>query len=161
MRMEISPNLEDKADQWGDYDWNGSLPSAQYVKKVGGIVFGTPWSPPVEYKTNGTAQGGNAEDQGYQKGKLSEDCYEKFFPWLNSYLAWMKKNGVDVDAVSIQNEPDWWVSYSGCLYDPQDLVNLVKNYAYLCRRTQRVHAGWLHRIYLLVHARPLGLCRNG
>ena len=55
-------------------------------------------------------------------------------PWLNTFLAWMKKNGVNVDAVSIQNEPDWWVSYSGCLYDPQDLVKLVKNYAYMLDR---------------------------
>jgi glucuronoarabinoxylan endo-1,4-beta-xylanase len=46
----------------------------------------------------------------------------------------MKKNGVNVDAVSIQNEPDWWVSYSGCLYDPEDLVKLVKNYAYMLDR---------------------------
>ena len=134
MRMEISPNLEDKADQWGDYDWNGSLPSAKYVKKQGGIVFGTPWSPPGEYKTNGTAQGGNSDDQGHQKGKLREDCYDKFFPWLNSFLKWMKNQGVAVDAVSIQNEPDWWVSYSGCLYDPQDIVKLVKNYAYMLDR---------------------------
>ena len=80
MRMEISPNLEDKADQWGDYDWNGSLPSAKIVKLRGGIVFGTPWSPPGVYKTNGTPQGGNSDDQGNQRGKLREDCYEKFFP---------------------------------------------------------------------------------
>ena len=65
MRMEISPNLADKADQWGDYDWNGSLPSAEIVKTRGGIVFGTPWSPPGEYKTNGMSQGGNSESQGY------------------------------------------------------------------------------------------------
>ena len=134
MRMEISPNLEDKADQWGDYDWNGSLPSAQIVKNRGGIVFGTPWSPPGEFKTNGTAQGGNAADQGNQRGKLREDCYEKFFPWLNSFLKWMKSKDVAVDAVSIQNEPDWWVDYSGCLYDPQDLVKLVKNYAWMLDR---------------------------
>ena len=134
MRMEISPNLSDKADQWGDYDWNGSLPSAKIVKQRGGIVFGTPWSPPGEFKTNGTAQGGNAENQGNKRGKLREDCYVKFFPWLNSFLKWMKNHGVKVDAVSIQNEPDWWVSYSGCLYDPQDLVKLVKNYAYMLDR---------------------------
>ena len=132
MRMEISPSFT--GDNWGDYDWNGSLPSAKIVKNRGGIVFGTPWSPPGEYKTNGTAQGGNAESQGYQKGKLREDCYEKFFPWLNSFLAWMKSKGVNVDAVSIQNEPDWWVDYSGCLYDPEDLVRLVKNYAYMLDR---------------------------
>ena len=140
MRMEISPNFEGDIiiPEWGNYDspydWKGSLPSAKIVKQRGGIVFGTPWSPPGEYKTNGTAQGGNSEDQGYQKGKLRKDCYDKFFPWLNTFLAYMKKNGVNVDAVSIQNEPDWWVSYSGCLYEPQDLVNLVKGYASMLDR---------------------------
>ena len=140
MRMEISPNFEGdiRVPEWGNwdspYDWNGSLPSAKIVKQRGGIVFGTPWSPPGEYKTNGTAQGGNSDDQGNKRGKLRTDCYDKFFPWLNTFLAWMKGKGVAVDAVSIQNEPDWWVSYSGCLYDPQDLVTLVKNYAYMLDR---------------------------
>ena len=153
LRMEISPNLADKADGWGDYDWNGSLPSAQIVKNRGGIVFGTPWSPPGEYKTNGTAQGGNSDDQGNQHGKLREDCYDKFFPWLNSFLAWMKSKGVDIDAVSIQNEPDWWVSYSGCLYDPQDLVTLVKNYAWMLDR--ETYPG-----VRLISAEPLGFTQN-
>ena len=153
LRMEISPNLEDKADQWGDYDWNGSLPSAQTVKKRGGIVFGTPWSPPGEYKTNGTSQGGNSESQGYQKGKLRTDCYDKFFLWLNSFLKWMKAHEVEVDAVSLQNEPDWWVSYSGCLYDPQDLVTLVKNYAHLLDR--ETYPG-----VRLISAEPLGFTQN-
>ena len=140
MRMEISPNFVGDVivPEWNNYDtpydWKGSLPSAKLVKQRGGIVFGTPWSPPGEYKTNGTAQGGNAENQGYKKGKLREDCYEKFFPWLNTFLKYMKQNGVNVDAVSIQNEPDWWVDYSGCLYDPEDLVKLVKNYAHLLDR---------------------------
>ena len=132
LRMEISPSFT--GDNWGDYDWNGSLPSAQIVKKRDAIVFGTPWSPPGEYKTNGTAQGGNADDQGNQKGKLREDCYDKFFPWLNTFLKWMKSKGVVMDAVSIQNEPDWWVSYSGCLYEPEEQVTLIKNYANLLDR---------------------------
>jgi len=135
MRMEISPSFKgDENASWSTYNWKGGVPSARVVKQRGGIVFGTPWSPPGDYKTNGTAQGGNSESQGYQKGKLREDCYEKFFPWLNSYLKYMRSQGVEVDAVSIQNEPDWWVSYSGCLYDPEDLVNLVKNYAYMLDR---------------------------
>ena len=151
LRMEISPSFT--GDNWGDYDWNGSLPSAKTVKNRGGIVFGTPWSPPGEYKTNGTAQGGNAEDQGYQKGKLREDCYEKFFPWLNTFLKWMKDHGVAVDAVSIQNEPDWWVSYSGCLYDPEDEVKLVKNYAHMLDR--ETFAG-----VRLISGEPLGFTQN-
>ncbi len=134
MRMEISPNF--KGDiSYGDigwdtpYDWHGSLPSAKEAKKRGALVFGTPWSPPGEYKTNGTAQGGNSDSQGKKRGELRSDCYEKFFPWLNTFLQYMKNNGVDVDAVSIQNEPDWWVDYSGCLYTPEQQLNLVKNHA--------------------------------
>ena len=136
MRMEISPNFVGDVivPEWGNYDspydWNGSLPSAKIVKQRGGIVFGTPWSPPGEYKTNGSAQGGNTEDDNAVEGRLREDCYDKFFPWLNTFLKWMKTKGVIVDAVSIQNEPDWWVNYSGCLYSPQELVKLVKNHAY-------------------------------
>ena len=135
MRMEISPSFNgDDNASWSNYNWQGCVPSARIVKQRGGIVFGTPWSPPGAYKTNGTAQGGKSDSQGNQRGQLREDCYEKFFPWLNSYLAYMKSKGVEVDAVSIQNEPDWWVDYSGCLYDPQDLVKLVKNYAYMLDR---------------------------
>ena len=147
MRMEISPSFT--GDNWGDYDWNGSLPSAKIVKERGGIVFGTPWSPPGDYKTNGTAQGGNAESQGYQEGRLRTDCYEKFFPWLNTFLGWMQDHGVDVDAVSVQNEPDWWVDYSGCLYTPQEQLDLVKNYAYMLDREK-------YKGVRLISGEPLG-----
>ncbi len=154
MRMEISPSFKgDENSGWSNYNWQGCVPSARIVKQRGGIVFGTPWSPPGSYKTNGTAQGGNSESQGYKKGKLREDCYDKFFPWLNSYLKYMKSKGVKVDAVSIQNEPDWWVSYSGCLYDPEDLVKLVKNYAYMLDR--ETYPG-----VRLISAEPLGFTQN-
>ena len=150
MRMEISPNFVGNITSPWDtpYDWYGSVPSAKIVKQRGGIVFGTPWSPPGAYKTNGTAQGGNKDDQGYQKGELREDCYEKLFPWFNTFLRYMKNCGVKVDAVSIQNEPDWWVSYSGCLYTPEQQLNLVKNYA---KDLDRAKYG-----VRLISAEPLG-----
>jgi glucuronoarabinoxylan endo-1,4-beta-xylanase len=144
MRMEISPNFKGDISYsdvgWDTpYDWKGSLPSAKLVKKRGGIVFGSPWSPPGEYKTNGTAQGGKVNDKNdndpqNKRGALREDCYELFFPWFNTFLKYMKQNGVNVDAVSIQNEPDWWVNYSGCLYTPEQQLKLVKNYAHLLDR---------------------------
>ena len=159
MRMEISPNFvgDIVVPEWNNwdspYDWKGSLPSAKIVKQRGGIVFGTPWSPPGDYKTNGTAQGGNSDDQGNKRGELRQDCYEKFFPWLNTFLQYMKKNGVNVDAVSIQNEPDWWVSYSGCLYTPQQQLNLVKNYAHMLDRET-------YNGVRLISAEPLGFDPN-
>jgi glucuronoarabinoxylan endo-1,4-beta-xylanase len=140
MRMEISPNFKGDINSsdigWDTpYDWQGSVPSAKIVKQRGGIVFGTPWSPPGEYKTNGSASGGNTENASTStEGRLREDCYEKFFPWINTFLTYMKSQGVKVDAVSIQNEPDWWVNYSGCLYTPEQQLKLVKNYAHLLDR---------------------------
>lgn len=155
MRMEISPNFEGdvRVPEWGNwdtpYDWQGSVPSAKIVKQRGGIVFGTPWSPPGDYKTNGTAQGGKSESQGNKRGELREDCYSKFFPWMNSFLKYMKSQGVVMDAVSVQNEPDWWVDYSGCLYTPEQQLKLVKNYAHLLDR--KTYGG-----VRLISAEPLG-----
>ncbi len=155
MRMEISPNYQGDVNNGWDtpYDWKGSLPSAKIVKARGGIVFGTPWSPPGDMKTNGTAQGGKSDSQGNQRGELRQDCYEKFFPWLNTFLEYMRKNGVKVDAVSIQNEPDWWVDYSGCLYTPQQQLNLVKNYAHMLDRVKYPYVR-------LISAEPLGFDPN-
>ena len=154
MRMEISPNFKGDINAsdigWDTpYDWEGSVPCAREAKRRGAIVFGTPWSPPGEYKTNGTAAGGNSEAQGYQRGELREDCYDKFFPWLNTFLTYMRSRGVSVDAVSIQNEPDWWVSYSGCLYTPQQQLKLVKNYAHMLDREKFPNVR-------LISAEPLG-----
>ncbi|NPD92977.1 glycoside hydrolase [Xylanibacter muris] len=150
VRMEISPNMIGNVTTPWDtpYDWHGYLPVIKEAKKRGAIIFGTPWSPPGDYKTNGIAGGGNSEEQGYQRGELKPSAYSKFFPWLNSFLAYMKKNDAAVDIVSLQNEPDWWVNYSGCLYTPQQLHDLVKSYASrLDRKTYGVR---------LMNAEPLG-----
>ena len=61
----------------------------------------------------------------------------------------MADHGVVMDAVSIQNEPDWWVNYSGCLYEPQEQVELIKNYAHLLDRET-------YNNVRLISAEPLG-----
>ena len=141
VRMEISPNM--KGDiSFGDigwdtpYDWHGYLPAIREAKKRGAIVYGCPWSPPGEYKTNGSASGGNTEDENSQRGELRTDCYDKFFDWLNTFLIYMRQNSAAVDVVSLQNEPDWWVNYSGCLYTPQQLHDLVAQSAKRLKKVQ-------------------------
>ena len=141
VRMEVSPNMKGDIGV-GDigwdttYDWKGYLSAIQEAKRRGAIVYGCPWSPPGEYKTNGIASGGNSASQGFQRGELRTDCYDKFFDWLNTYLVYMRSNAAAVDVVSLQNEPDWWVDYSGCLYKPEQLHDLVVQSAYRLRKTQ-------------------------
>lgn len=130
MRIEISPNLVgDVTTPWDTpYDWHGYLNTVKCAKNRGAIIFGTPWSPPAAYKTNNSASGEDSDGVG---GRLRTDRYKNFFPWLNYFCTYMKNNGAAVDIVSIQNEPDWKVDYSGCLYTPSEMHNLVVNYGHL------------------------------
>lgn len=114
------------------YDWHGYLPAVKEAKKHGAIVFATPWSPPASMKTNGETSGGQGDDHGNVHGKLKYP--EKLFPWMNNFLAYMHAHGADIDIVSTQNEPDWWVGYSGCEYSPEELRDQVKNYGYQLKK---------------------------
>ncbi len=135
MRVEISPSTT--PDVAGtDYDWHGYLPAVKAAKQRGAIVFGTPWSPPPAYKTNNSASGGEGEANGNVKGKLKDGYGARFFTWLNSYLSYMKRQGAPIDIVSIQNEPDWWVDYSGCLYTPEEMHDLVANHGSVLKKEQ-------------------------
>ena len=76
VRMEISPNtIGDVTTPWDTpYDWHGYLPVTKRAKEYGAIIFGTPWSPPAAFKTNGSASGGQTTDEngnvGGERGKL-------------------------------------------------------------------------------------------
>ena len=52
-------------------------------------------------------------------------------------------------STSIQNEPDWWVDYSGCLYTPEQQLKLVKENAYMLDREA-------YNGVRLISAEPLG-----
>lgn len=58
-------------------------------------ILGSPWSAPVWMKTNHNIQGGMLERKYYP-------VYAKYFV---KYIRAMKKNGITIDAVTIQNEP--------------------------------------------------------
>jgi len=133
MRVEIAPVLE--ADPAWDYTWtyntwNKFVDVVKKANEKGSLVFGTPWSPPGEYKTINSGS-----------GKLKTEHYKDFFPWLNRFLDYMKDRGARIDAVSVQNEPDYEVSYSGCLYDPEDIRDLVKTYGNLLNADVKLMSG--------------------
>lgn len=58
-------------------------------------LMATPWSPPVWMKTNGNSIGGN----------LKPEYYSVYARYFVKYIQAMKAQGIHVDAVTIQNEP--------------------------------------------------------
>jgi len=58
-------------------------------------ILGSPWSPPVWMKTNGSSIGGSLKTEYY-------DAYAKYFI---KYVQGMADEGITIDAITVQNEP--------------------------------------------------------
>ena len=58
-------------------------------------ILGSPWSPPVWMKTTGTSKGGS----------LKLDYYDTYAQYFVKYIQGMAKEGIQIDAITIQNEP--------------------------------------------------------
>ena len=58
-------------------------------------IMASPWSPPVWMKTNGKVKAGS----------LKKDCYDVYARYFVRYIQEMKKEGITIDAITIQNEP--------------------------------------------------------
>ena len=58
-------------------------------------ILGSPWSPPLWMKTNHNIQG----------GRLQKQYYGVYAQYFVKYILGMKKYGINIDAITIQNEP--------------------------------------------------------
>ena len=105
--------------------WSQSLNTAKKAKELGLIVFASPWGQPAEWKTNGTI---NAKNEDGTTGKLKRENWPDYAQYLEDYVQYLRDNGVELDAISIQNEPDWPAAYAGCLWDASEIAEFVKTY---------------------------------
>lgn len=112
----------------GKNAWPQSLATAKAAKQKGLKVFASPWGQPAEWKTNGNSNG-KSEDG--TQGHLKTEHYGDYAQYLEDYVQYMRANGVELDAISLQNEPDWPSSYAGCVWTPAELAAFVKDYAHV------------------------------
>lgn len=97
--------------------WNAGVANAKRAKHHGAFVFASPWSPPASWKDN------NSDSNG---GALLESRYKDWALFLNDYYKYMQKQGAEIDAVSIQNEPDWKASYQSCIWTGEKMAKFLK-----------------------------------
>jgi len=88
--------------------------NVKIVNKYGGYVLASPWTPPKDWKTNNSINGG---------GKLIPNYYPLFAQYLRNFAQNMADNGAPVFAISISNEPNYVAGYDGCEWDPEDMMN--------------------------------------
>jgi glucuronoarabinoxylan endo-1,4-beta-xylanase len=98
----------DPSSTTGGSNWATERSNAQQAQSINSqvIVFATPWTPPAVWKTNGSVD----------DGSLITSDYDNFANYLNAFIAYEKAGGVNLYAISVQNEPDFLPDYESCGY---------------------------------------------
>ncbi|MGO9775584.1 MAG: malectin domain-containing carbohydrate-binding protein [Terracidiphilus sp.] len=99
----------DPSSTTGGSNWETELQNAQQAQSINSqvIVFATPWTPPAAWKSNDSTIGGT----------LNTSDYGAFANYLNEFVAYEKAGGVNLYAISVQNEPDFLPgTYESCSY---------------------------------------------
>jgi glucuronoarabinoxylan endo-1,4-beta-xylanase len=99
----------------GDGTSAAETATALLAQARGAKVWATPWTPPTADKSNNNTVEGTL---------TNSSAYATF---LVNYVAAMKKAGVNLYAVSAQNEPDANVTYESCVYTPSTMATFVGN----------------------------------
>ena len=58
-------------------------------------ILASPWSPPTWMKTNDKVKAGS----------LKQECFQVYSQYFVKYIQEMKKEGITIDAITVQNEP--------------------------------------------------------
>jgi O-glycosyl hydrolase len=101
---------------------NGTYPDLATMQKAqdrGVKIWGTPWSPPASMKSNGSTTNG---------GSLLASDYQAYANYLSSYVLGLKNSyGINLYALSIQNEPDYTATWDSCIWTGQQFHDFLRN----------------------------------
>lgn len=98
--------------------WNKAVPTARFASQHGVKVFASPWEPPSNLAESDSNGG---------KLHLPKSNYTAYAQHLNNFGNYMKNQGVDLYAISVQNEPDYaseWTRWS-----TDETTDFLANYA--------------------------------
>ena len=105
-----------------DHDKAYILPILRDARKLNPdmFLFSSPWSPPAWMKFNRNMKGGTIK-------KSSLEAYSRYF---QRFLEAYKAEGVEINAITIQNEVDTTVDgrYASCLLAQEDEILFVGKY---------------------------------
>ncbi len=96
-------------------EWSLGLSTTKRAVELGALVFASPWNPPASMTITVD-----------NKKRINPNSYAAYAKHLNDYVVLMKNNGVNLYAISTQNEPDYahdWTEWS-----PQESVDFIKGY---------------------------------
>ncbi len=102
-------------------NWEKEIPTAKYAQKQGALIFASPWNPPDDM----CERFDKADDPDAKR--LQHDKYADYAKHLNDFVTFMRDNGVELYAISIQNEPDYAAEWTWWTTD--EIMDFIKNYS--------------------------------
>lgn len=98
------------------------LPLIRDAGKVCGeklVFLLSPWSPPAYMKTNGEMNHG---------GKLKKAYFRKWAEYVALYIRKLKEEGVNIQYLTVQNEPEAVQTWDSCVYHAKEEMAFVRDY---------------------------------
>lgn len=108
LRLRIAPN-----------GTSAEITTARRAHSRNVKIWAAPWSPPGAWKSSGTDEHG---------GKLLLEHYQDWADRLVNFVEDTKAEGVDLFAISAQNEPDWVAEWETCEWTPEELAAFIGDY---------------------------------
>ncbi|AET60095.1 carbohydrate-binding protein [Paenibacillus terrae] len=102
-------------------NWYREVPTAKRAIEQGAIVFASPWNPPSDMTETFNHNGDT------KAKRLRYDKYAAYAQHLNDFVSYMKNNGVNLYAISVQNEPDY--AHTWTWWTPQEMLRFMKENA--------------------------------
>lgn len=97
-----------------------------FIKAAQGIagsnslkLLACPWSPPAWMKTNGNMLEG---------GQLKPECRDTWANYYCRYIQEYRKQGIDIWAISVQNEPQAVQRWESCIYSHEEERDFVRDH---------------------------------
>jgi O-glycosyl hydrolase len=135
LRSEIAPALHPDKQTWNFTDTAQVGLMKAVVRRAGSAtkLIGSVWSPPAWMKTNGNVNNCEANDQGQPincvDAALKLENYQDFADVLSHYAGeYARANGINIYAVSIQNEPDNDEPWSSCRWTSAQIAAFLADY---------------------------------
>jgi glucosylceramidase len=98
------------------------IPLIQDAQRIAGHslrLLASPWSPPAWMKTNGKMNGG---------GQLRPEYRQAWALYFARYIQAYAAEGLDIWAVTVQNEPQATQTWDSCIYSHEEQRDFVRDY---------------------------------
>ncbi|AZK45291.1 carbohydrate-binding protein [Paenibacillus lentus] len=102
-------------------NWNREVATAKKAIEHGALVIASPWNPPSDMVETFNRNGDT------KAKRLKYDKYAAYAQHLNDFVSYMRNNGVDLYAISVQNEPDY--AHDWTWWTPQEMLRFMKENA--------------------------------